>query len=87
MRKKLSVTIPTYNFANYLGETLDTIVTQRRMSDIEILILDGASTDETPALIRNYQRYFPNIKYIRLSERGGIDCGLGRSDDLAGRLP
>ena len=79
MRKKLSVTIPTYNFANYLGETLDTIVTQRRMSDIEILIVDGASTDETPALIRKYQRYFPNIKYIRLSERGGIDRDMAKA--------
>ena len=79
MNKKLSVAIPTYNFANYLGQTLDTIVTQARVTDVEILILDGASTDETPRLIKNYQRYFPNIQYIRLPERGGIDRDMARA--------
>ena len=49
MLKKLSVAIPTYNFANYLPETLDSILTQARAGEVEILILDGASSDETPA--------------------------------------
>jgi abequosyltransferase len=79
MNKKLSVAIPTYNFANYLGQTMDTIVTQARVADVEILILDGASTDETPRLIKNYQSYFPNIKYVRLPERGGIDRDIARA--------
>jgi abequosyltransferase len=79
MHKTLSVAIPVYNFATYLPETLDSIVTQARAGDIEILILDGASSDETPALIKKYQRYFKNIKYVRLSERGGIDRDMARA--------
>jgi abequosyltransferase len=79
MFKKLSVAIPTYNFAKYLGETLDTIVSQALMSEVEILILDGASTDDTPALLKEYQRYFNNIKYVRLAQRGGIDRDMAQA--------
>ena len=79
MTKKLSIAIPTYNFAEYLSETLDTIVTQARVGEVEILILDGASTDHTPNLIKNYQRYFNNIKYVRLAERGGIDRDMAKA--------
>lgn len=76
---RLSICIPTYNFVNYLGETLDTLLTQARANEVEILILDGASTDKTPELVKKYQRYFPNIKYVRLPERGGIDRDMARA--------
>lgn len=79
MSCQLSISIPTYNFANYLAETLDSIITQDRIKEVEILILDGASTDDTPRLIKQYQCYYPNIKYVRLSERGGIDRDMARA--------
>ncbi len=103
MNQKLSVVIPIYNFAQFLPQTLDTIISQPRFSDIELLILDGASTDQTPAVVKNYQRYFSQIKYVRQRERGGIDrdmahavshatghyCWLFSGDDLMlpGALP
>ena len=83
MRYKLSVAIPTYNFATYLGETLDTILTQPRAREVEILILDGASTDHTPALVKQYRRFFPNVTYVRLPERGGIDRDMVRAVSAA----
>lgn len=76
---KLSIAIPTYNFAKYLSQTLDTIVTQKSAKDIEILILDGASTDETPELIKKYRCYFPNINYVRQAVRGGIDRDMAHA--------
>jgi abequosyltransferase len=76
---KLSIAIPTYNFAAYLGETLDTIVTQKRFKEVEIIVLDGASTDRTPQLVKKYQSYFQNITYVRLAERGGIDRDMARA--------
>ncbi len=79
MSARLSVVIPVYNFAKFLPETLDTIVTQRRFSEVQLLILDGASTDDTSGLIKNYQRYFPQIKYVRQKERGGIDRDMAHS--------
>jgi abequosyltransferase len=79
MSKKLSVVIPVYNFARFLPQTLDTIVSQSRFCDVELLILDGASVDETPSLIKRYQRYFPQIKYVRQRERGGIDRDMAHA--------
>ena len=75
---KLSICIPVYNFGYCLPETLDTIVTQSKFSDVELVILDGASSDNTQIIVANYQRYFSNIKYIRMKERGGIDRDMAR---------
>lgn len=80
---KLSITIPVHNFAKYLPETLDSIVSQDVQNQVEIVILDGASTDDTPKLIKEYQFYFPNIKYIRLLERGGIDRDMAQAVSYA----
>ena len=79
MSVRLSVAIPVYNFANFLPETLDTIVAQENISEVEILIIDGASTDNTASVVQNYKRFFQNIKYIRLPERGGIDRDMAQS--------
>lgn len=96
MCKSLSIVIPIYNFESYLGETLDSIIMQSEQSEVEILIFDGGSTDNTQDLVKKYQKYFSNIKYVRLPERGGIDrdmayavtyasgvyCWLFSGDDL-----
>ena len=79
MKFRLSICIPIYNFATFLPETLDSIVSQERFSEVEILILDGASTDNTPQVVNGYQCYFPNIKYVRLPERGGIDRDMAKA--------
>jgi abequosyltransferase len=79
MSLRLSIAIPVYNFAKFLPETLDSIVCQRFANKVEILILDGASTDETPKLIKSYQNFFKNIKYVRLPRRGGIDRDMAQA--------
>ncbi len=79
MLPSLSIVIPVYNFADFLPQTIDSIINQSGFSEIELLILDGASTDDTPQLIKNYQRYFPRIRYVRLRERGGIDRDMAHS--------
>ena len=48
MTYRLSITIPVYNFAQFLPETLDTILDQEGAKDVEVLIFDGGSTDHTP---------------------------------------
>lgn len=40
---RLSICIPTYNFGEFIGETLDSIVCQAT-DETEIVIVDGAST-------------------------------------------
>jgi glycosyltransferase involved in cell wall biosynthesis len=50
---KVSVVIPTYNCAGYLGRALDSVLAQT-MQDFQIVIADDGSTDDTQDAIRPY---------------------------------
>ena len=68
----LSICIATYNRAEYIGETLESIIPQLTQ-DAEIVIVDGASTDGTRDVIQRYTDRCPQIHYIRLASKGGVD--------------
>ena len=63
-RPVLSICIPTYNRAAVLEKTLDTIV-QQLDDEIEIVISDNCSTDNTEEVGRKYANKYKNIKYFR----------------------
>ena len=79
---RLSICIPTYNFGDFIGATLDTIVPQL-VDGVEVVILDGGSTDQTPDVVAAYRARHPAIRYERRPERGGIDRDLARTVELA----
>ena len=68
----LSFCIPTYNFGAFLPETLESIVSQAD-DRVQIVIVDGASTDNTPQVVEQWQKRFPHIKSIRRPARVGVD--------------
>lgn len=78
----LSICIPTYNFGEFIGVTLKSIVTQLP-NGVEISILDGGSTDGTAAVVRELQGHYPQIRYHKFEARGGIDRDMARCVDLA----
>lgn len=80
--KTLSICIPTFNFGNFIGETLDSIIRQMRPG-VEIVILDGGSTDMTAEVVSNAQKTGADIRYHRLDQRGGIDRDMARVVELA----
>jgi len=49
----ISVVMSVYNGAATLRETLDSIVAQRDVS-FEVIVVDDGSTDDTPAILREY---------------------------------
>lgn len=69
-RPILSICIPTWNRAKYLKECLDSIVSQKwfNQQDVEIVISDNASTDNTKELVARYKEQYPNIVYHRNDE-------------------
>lgn len=91
----LAICIPTYNFAATLGQTLDSIVAQSP-PDLEIVVLDGGSTDGTARVVEQRAQRHPGLRYVRREQRGGIDrdmalcvehaqadyCWLFSADDL-----
>lgn len=79
---RLSICVPVYNFARWLTPTVESIARQAP-PDVEILIVDGASTDETPEIALGLEGRFPGVHYHRLDRRGGIDRDIARSVELA----
>jgi abequosyltransferase len=79
---RLSICIPTYNFGAYIGETLQSILPQLE-EGVEIVVLDGGSTDDTAAVVESLQRECAALRYERRPERGGIDRDMARVVDLA----
>lgn len=79
---KLSICIATLNRAALIGQTLDSIVSQLT-EQVEIVIVDGASTDNTEEVILSYRQRYANVRYTRLAEKGGVDQDYSRAVELA----
>ena len=58
----ISIIIPTYNRAELIGETLDSII-QQTYKNWECIIVDDGSSDYTKELIQFYIEIDPRIKY------------------------
>lgn len=69
---RLSICIATLNRAELLGEMLDSIAAQWT-DDLELVIVDGASTDATPDVAAEYRDRLGRVTYVRLTEKGGVD--------------
>jgi glycosyltransferase involved in cell wall biosynthesis len=63
---KVSVVIPAYNCAAFLPETLDSVFAQT-YSDLEVILVDDGSTDNTQAVIAPYSH---RIVCIRQQNKG-----------------
>ena len=65
----LSICIPTYNRAEFLDKTLESIVIQNAFlntNDVEIVIADNCSEDNTSLVVKKYTDIFPEkIIYIK----------------------
>lgn len=61
---RVSLGLPVYNGANFLRQALDSL-TRQTMRDLEIVISDNASSDETGEICREYAARDPRIRYIR----------------------
>lgn len=66
----LSLCIPTYNRSEYLERTLISILSQQGVdwNEIEIVISDNNSSDNTEGVSSNYSSHYPFIKYFRNEE-------------------
>jgi len=64
----VSILVPAYNGAGFLREALDSLLAQT-YENIEIILLDDASTDATPQVAAEYA---DRIQYIRQPRNLGI---------------
>lgn len=68
---KVSVGMPVYNGERYLEEALESIMGQS-LSDLELVIVDNASTDRTEQICRAYAGKDERIRYFRSRQNYGV---------------
>lgn len=78
----LSICIATYNRADFIGETLDSIIGQLT-DEVEIVVVDGASTDSTQSIMERYAANCPSLRYVRLPQKGGVDQDFCKAVEYA----
>jgi len=72
---RVSVIIPTYNLANYISETIDSVLAQD-YKDYEIIVVDDGSTDNIKETLMKYDG---KIKYIYQKNQG---CAVARNKGI-----
>jgi glycosyltransferase involved in cell wall biosynthesis len=90
----ISVIVPVYNVEKYLNECVDSILAQT-YENLEIILVDDGSKDNSPKLCDEYAAKYPNIRAIHKQNGGassarnvGIDASNGKflafldSDDV-----
>lgn len=89
----LSLITPSYNSAKTIARTIDSVIAQN-YADLEYIIIDGASSDNTAEIVASYQDKI-KINFISESDKGIYDAmnkgvklatgeivGILNSDDL-----
>jgi abequosyltransferase len=76
VKTKLSIAIPIYNGELTLAETLDSIINQLSGTDVEIVISDNASTDNTKNIISEYKKIYSHISYYANETNLGPDMNF-----------
>jgi len=64
---KISIVMPSYNQCGYLNEAIDSIF-QQEYPNLELIVMDGGSTDRSVDIIKNYQK---RITYWQSEVDGG----------------
>ncbi len=72
--KLLTVTIPCFNSQEYMRKAIDSVLECK--DDVEILIVDDGSTDNTLEIAREYERNYPNTVKAIHKENGGHGSAL-----------
>ncbi|MCI5871924.1 MAG: glycosyltransferase, partial [Streptococcus sp.] len=76
---KVSIIIPVYNTEDYLADCVKSLQKQS-LQDIEIILVNDASTDRSLEIMTDFQKQDPRIKVISLDSNQGV--GEARNQGL-----
>ena len=69
---KISVIMPVFNAEKYLENTLNSVINQTiGFENIELILVDDCSTDNSRIILEEYSKNYPNIKTVFLDENSG----------------
>ena len=76
--KKISIVTPSYNQGQFLEQTIDSVLSQN-YPNLEYMVMDGGSTDNSVEIIKKYQKYL--AYWVSETDNGqshAINKGLSR---------
>jgi glycosyltransferase involved in cell wall biosynthesis len=77
----VSVCVPTYNYARFLPRTIESVLAQTH-ADIELVVLDDASTDDTAAVVARYASD-ERLRFERHERNIGLFANFNRCLEVA----
>ena len=79
--RKVSVIVTVYNTEKYIEQCINSLISQT-YQNIEIILIDGGSTDKTPEICDKYENTYKNIKVIH-KENEGVSAARNRGIEEA----
>ena len=76
--KILTIVVPSYNTELYIDECLPTIISSKSIDDIEILLVNDGSTDNTLKKARYFEELYPQSIRVIDKENGGHGSVINR---------
>lgn len=71
MNPAISIVVPAYNKEPYIKQCMDSLINQT-LKNIEIIVVDDASTDNTLQILRDYEKKDSRVKIIAKALNGGL---------------
>ena len=79
---KVSIGLPVYNGENYVGEAIESVLSQS-YDDFELIVTDNSSTDQTEEICRSYAAKDKRIRYFRNEKNLGASRNFNKTVELA----
>lgn len=79
-RPLVSFIVPAYNVAGYIGRCIESLTEQQSLQDVEVIVVDDGSTDDTAEIVKRYQ---VRDRRIRLIQQDNAGQGAARAAGLA----
>lgn len=67
--QKTLIVVPTLNEARHLARLLDGLIVEAKAMDAAIIVVDGGSTDGTPAIATDYAARYPRVSLLHNPKR------------------
>ena len=64
MEKVLTISVAAYNIEKYIRKTLDSFVIPDVLNDIEVIVTNDGSKDNTSAVAHEYSDKYPDVFWI-----------------------
>lgn len=79
---KISIIMPIFNTEKYIERSFNSILNQTmNLEDIEVIMVDDCSTDNTRNIVREYEKKYPNFKAVYHEKNSG-GCAVPRNSGL-----